>query len=334
MKKIERLRKKTSNFFFDHFILNSVVSHTRQFLYAIISAAIFAFGFCAFVTPAPGEDFTVVTGGVSGISQNIALVIQMATGEPVGNNTVQAISYFAINIPIFVFAFFAIGKRFAIYTLITVGASSLFISLFSISGGLGEMLASNSLISNSVLSRVIFAGVCTGISSAFAFRGDISCGGIDVFTYYFALRKSTSVGKYGVAINGIIVSLYALLLIFYNPADWDHGVISLLYSIAYLLFVAIIIDAINLRNKKVQITIITKDKNLPHILIANFPHGATEINAHGVYSGGEELVVYMIVSSSEVKRVVALAKKVDLHVFATVTPLAQVYGNFFIKPVE
>lgn len=334
MKKIDRLRKKTNNFFFDHFILNTTLGHTKQLFCAVFAAALFAFGFCSFVTPAPDGDFTVVTGGVSGVSQNIALIIQMATGAPVGNNTVQAISYFALNVPIFLFAFFMIGKRFSIYTLINVGASSAFIAIFSMDGGVGQAIASNPYISGSILSRVIFAGVCTGISSAIAFRGEISCGGIDVFTYYFALRKSTSVGKYGVAINGVVVTLYGVLLMINNPSDWDHGVISLLYSIAYLLFVAIVIDAINLRNKKVQITLITKNKNLPHILIANFPHGATEMNAHGVYSGGEELVVYMIVSSSEVKRVIALAKKVDIHVFATVFPLSQVYGNFFIKPVE
>ena len=334
MKKVDRIRKKTSDFLFDHFVLNNILSHSKQLFCAIFAAALFAFGFCSFVTPAPGNTFTVVTGGVSGLSQNIALIIEMATGKPVGNNTVQSISYFAINIPIFLFAFFMIGKRFSIYTLINVGASSLFIALFSMDGGIGQAIASNSFISGSILSRVIFAGVCTGISSAIAFRGEISCGGIDVFTYYFALRKSTSVGKYGVVINGIIVSLYAILLMSHDTANWDQGVVSLLYSVAYLLFVAIVIDAINLRNKKVQISLITKDKNLPHILIANFPHGATEVNARGVYSGGEEILVYMIVSSNEVRRVIDLSKKVDPHVFATVTPLAQVYGNFFIKPIE
>ena len=150
MKKIDRIRKKTSDFLFDHFILNNVLSHGRQLICAIVAAAIFAFGFCAFVTPAPNGTFTVVTGGVSGISQNIALVIEMIIGRPIGNNTVQSISYFVLNVPIFFFAFFAVGKRFAIYTLITVGASSLFISLFSMSGGLGEMLASNEFISKSV----------------------------------------------------------------------------------------------------------------------------------------------------------------------------------------
>ena len=336
MKKIARLKKKTNDFLFDHYILSSALKNGKQFFIAIIAAALFAFGFCSFVTPYAGSQapFTIVTGGVSGISQNIALVIQLVTGKAIGGNTVQAISYFALNVPILIFAFFMVGKRFSIYTLINVAASSGFISLFSMSKGVGQTIAAISFIESSVMTRVLLAGVCTGLSSALAYRGDLSCGGIDVFTYYFALRKSTSVGKYGVFINGVVVSLYAILLIAKTPSEWEIGVISLIFSVVYLLFVALVIDAINLRNKKVQISIVTKDTSLSHVLIANFPHGATEVAGHGVYSGQSDTIIYMIVSSYEVNKVCALAKRADPHAFITVTPLVQVYGNFFIKPIE
>ena len=119
-----------------------------------------------------------------------------------------------------------------------------------------------------------------------------------------------------------------------EPGDWDQGVVSILFSIGYLFAVAFIIDAINLRNKKVQLTFISKNENLPHVLIANFPHGATEVAAHGAYSGANETITYMVVTSYEVKKVIALAKRVDDRVFITVVPLAQVYGKFFIKPIE
>ena len=338
MKKIDRIKKKTNDFLFDHFILSRVLTHTKQFVLATLAAAIFAFGFCSFATPYSGAEhpFTIVTGGLSGISQNIALIIELTTGQPIGHNTVQAISYLALNLPLVIFAFFKIGKRFSIYTFINVAFSSLFIFLFSMEGGIAEHISSNTFINQeaAVLARVIFAGVCTGLSSAFAFRADSSCGGIDIVTYYFALRKSTSVGKYGAVVNGVIVSIYGILLMVKNPGDWDQGVVSVLFSIAYLMTVAIIIDSINLRNKKVQLCFVSKNRNLSHVLIANFPHGATEVDGRGAYSGSEEIITYMIVTSYEVNKVVNLAKRVDEHVFITVTPLAQVYGNFFIKPIE
>ena len=64
------------------------------------------------------------------------------------------------------------------------------------------------------------------LSSAIAFKGDFSCGGIDVLTYYFALRKSTSIGKYSVAINGFIVLLHTVLFCINDPARYDNAIIA------------------------------------------------------------------------------------------------------------
>ena len=98
--------------------------------------------------------------------------------------------------------------------------------------------------------------------------------------------------------------------------------------------VGLIIDAINLRNKKIEMQIITSQEHMPEIIIANFPHSATVIKGKGAYSGADKTMLFMVVSSSEVKKVVAIAKKIDEHAFITATPLKQVYGNFFIKPLE
>ena len=83
-----------------------------------------------------------------------------------------------------------------------------------------------------------------------------------------------------------------------------------------------------------QVQIITASEYLAPVLIANFPHGATVVDAEGAYSHSPKKIVYMVVSSSQVKDVVNLSRKVDPHAFISVTSLVQVYGNFFIKPVE
>ena len=93
-------------------------------------------------------------------------------------------------------------------------------------------------------------------------------------------------------------------------------------------------DAINLRNKKIQVQIITSSDYLAPVLLANFPHGATVVNGEGAYSHAPKKIIYMVVSSSQVKDVVALSRRVDPHAFISITALVQVYGNFFIKPVE
>lgn len=333
MRKSDKIKKKITNFFFDHYILKDVVFNVEGWLIGLVAAAIFAFGFTCFTTPSSSASnpFTLVTGGVSGLSQNTALIFQIF-GVTLGKNTIQAIGYTVFNLPILIFAFFKVSKRFAIQTAFNVAESSLFIYLFSSS--FSEIIASNPLIIDSVLTRVLISASCTGISSAIAFVGDFSCGGIDVFSYYFALKKSTSVGKYSILINTFIVSLYAVLLICNNPANWSQGIISLLFSFIYLFATSLVIDFINLRNKKIQVQIITTKADMAQILIANFPHGATTVEGKGAYSGTERYIVYMVVSNSEAKKVISTAKRVDEHAFIGTSALIQVYGNFFTRPVS
>ena len=345
MKKSEKIKRKINDYLFDHRALKITLDHLRTFIFCVLAAFIFAFGFTCFITPAVVdgvEGLHMATGGVSGISQTIALILKSAgaldgiSGDTV--STVISIAYFIINVPIGIFAFFKIGKKFAVYTVLNVGLSSLFLFLLThpeISHMSFAMeIAANDMIRNHELVRVLFGSVAVGVSSSVAYRADISCGGIDVFSYYFALRKSTSIGKYGILINGIVVTMYSVILVFTSGSDWEIGVIAFFFSILYLFMVNIIIDAINLRNKKIQVQIITSSDYLAPVLIANFPHGATVVKAEGAYSHLPKKIIYMIVSSSQVKDVVSLARKVDHHAFISVTSLVQVYGNFFIQPVE
>jgi len=334
MKKSEKIKKKINDYLFDHRALRLTLDHANALFHAALAALIFAFGFDTFISPATEEGLHIATGGVSGVSQTVALILN-ACGAPTwitGSNAIS-IAYFVVNVPIITFAFFKIGKRFALYTLVNVGLSSLFIFLLG-HNGITTKIASSTFIADHVLVRALFGALTVGISSAFAYRGDVSCGGIDVFSYYFALRKSTSIGKYGILINGVIITSYSIISVATNPSQWELGFIIFFFSLLYLFVANMVVDAINLRNKKIQVQIITTSEYLAPVLIANFPHGATVVDGEGAYSHKPRKIIYMVVSSSQVKSVVSLARRVDNHAFISVTALVQVYGNFFIKPVE
>lgn len=340
--KTSHLKKQIENFLFDHYIIKTVLHYLFGFLIAAVAAVIFAFGFSCFITPAANDGFVIATGGVSGITQIIALVVELIRGEAIGNNQIQSIGYTLLNIPLLIFSFFKIGKRFTIFTLVNVVLSTIFIRIFSSNEvNLGQYMANfhfgdepnASYPLDPIITRVLFAGICTGLSSALAFASGISCGGIDIIAYYFGARKSTQVGRYGIMINVFIILTYATLKSISNH-EFAYGVYSIFFSVIYLMEVGLIIDSINLRNKKIEMQIITSKEHMSEIIIANFPHSATVVKGKGAYSGGDKTILFMVVSSSEVKKVVEIVKKVDEHAFITATPLKQVYGNFFIKPLE
>ena len=340
MKKLERLKKKWSDYKYDHIRLLDGLDFLKTTLYVSFAAALYAFAFYCFVTPASVDHSTtvgssIITGGVGGVSQVITLIVDLVAGpenEPTDPYLMQSILYFALNIPILLFAFFKIGHKFAITTLINVGLSSLFIQVFN---NIELMKQVAQAIAGEHLARVLFAGVLVGTASAIAYKANSSCGGVDVFSYYFSLRKSTSVGKYSVMMNTIIIITYTMLTITYNRGNLiEIAFLNLLYAAVYLFVVMLVVDFINTRNKKVQLQIITSVEGMSSILISNFPHSTTIVDAKGGYTHFDKKVIYMIVSSNEVKRVVSLVKRVDNHSFITVTALIQAYGNFFIKPIE
>ena len=148
------------------------------------------------------------------------------------------------------------------------------------------------------------------------------------------LKKSSLIGKYGVIVNSFVVLLYFILLLISRPNDWGNNLVLVLFSVLYLFIVSLVIDLINIRNKKVQLSITTNKEHMASTLTSVFPHGATVTHAQGAFSGREEETIIMIVSSTEVNKAVSVAKKVDPNAFIIASPVNQVYGNFFIKPVE
>lgn len=337
-KKTQRFKKQLENFMFDHYIFKGVLENIGLFLISVLAAAIFAFGFACFITPTTSNGFVLATGGVSGVSQIISLIIELSTGSTEYRSLVQSVGYTLLNIPLMVFAFFKIGKKFTIYTFINVISSSLLISLFSTTGFASNIASftfpDGVMPLNSVFVRVLLAAVCTGLASALAYSVGLSCGGIDVVSFYLGARKSTQVGRYNVVINAFIVLTYSLLRCIDVEFTLIYALYSLIFSITYLMVAGLIIDAINLRNKKVSLQIITSKEHMPEIIIANFTHSSTFVKGKGAYSGAEKTIIWMVVSSSEVKKVIKVAKKIDEHAFITATPLKQVYGNFYIKPIE
>ena len=101
-KKAQRIRKQIDNFLFDHYIFKTVIEYFISFFISAFAALIFAFGFACFTTPADPNDFVLATGGVSGVSQIIALVVELITKSPEARSTIVSIGYIVLNVPLMI----------------------------------------------------------------------------------------------------------------------------------------------------------------------------------------------------------------------------------------
>ena len=342
-------KQKYNSYIYNHIWLKYLIDYGVTFFMSVLSGAIFMFGVNCFLDPAAlgGEQLsdtvTLVSGGSSGVAQVFLLTLETFGVDIANRSLVFSLAYLTINIPLIILAFVGIGKRFAFFTLVNVGSAFLFSNIFH-----GEFFVDVALYVHSfggLLPRALFAGICTGISSAIAFKWETSAGGFDIISYYVSLRKSTTAGKYGIIINSIIIGSFTILTAIKCGGEpvtiskitlepWSVAVAGMWFSIVYLFTVMLVIDFINVRNKKVQIQIITSNPNLPRFLLASIPHGATVVKATGAFSGEDRLMIYMVVSSLEMKHVIKTIREIDGHAFINVTPLNQVYGHFYSKPIR
>ncbi len=346
MTRHKSFRDKAENWLRGHPTASAVCDHGYTLMMTILSAAFFAFGYVVFLAPevtlSDGTTLTrIVSGGMSGVSQVLTLAFEVIFPSiEVNESLAFSILYFVCNVPVIVLAYRSIGKRFTAYTLLNVALVSVFTSLFqlastseSLLAGLVETMNGN----GGMLCRALFAGVCTGLSSAIAFKADSSTGGLDVISYYIALKKSTSTGKYMMGLNAIVAIAFFLLSA--TEVGWEASSVtvslaSMFFTALYIFVSKLVIDSINIRNKKYKVEVVTSVPNLSDVLIDSLPHGATIIDGKGAFTGQEKWIITMVVTSFEVKDTVAVIQETDPKAFVQVSPLMQVYGRFFIKPVK
>ena len=342
----KKITSKASEFLLDHPALYSVVTNGWAWLISTISALVFAFGYAVFLVPsnliASGEAVRLISGGISGISQNVITAITLIPNNFIETynceSLVYSILYFVLNLPMVILAWLKIGKRFTIFTLINIAEASLFSFILSSYGTeLVDAIADFCSDNGGMLSRALFAGVCTGLSSALSYVVRASAGGIDIVAYYISLRKSTLAGKYSVYINAVTIAVFTLLSA--TKVGWESPeskkvFASIFYAVLYLIMTMIVVDLINIRNKKAQIEVVTSQSDLGKTLVEMVPHAATMIDAKGVFSDQDKYVIRMVVSSLETKKVIAIIRKLDPTSFVSVTDLRQVYGHFFTPPIK
>ncbi len=332
MKFFEKLKNKKDDFLLDHPILKLIYQYSYTLIGTAIAAFCIAYTFRAFVSPPTNQGFKLVAGGVSGFGQVLILSLEKIGIEGVSEHEplLQSIILILVNIPLFLLAFFKIGKRFAILSAINVVLNSIFISIIP------DSWTNIFSIQNDLIARAIFAGVLNGLGISIAVQLNHSTGGTDVISMYFSLKKGIAIGKYVLLINGSIVIAFTLLssIATSNSPSIDGAATMALYTLVFFFTSSVVIDRLSTRDKKVQLQIVTSEPRLSKVLIQNFPHGCTVLDGKGAFLDQEKKVILTVISSFELKRATHIIYKIDPNAFITVNYAYKVFGKFFIKPLK
>jgi len=265
----------------------------RTALVMTCASALIAFGFNFLLIP-----HRLLSGGVSGVS----MLLSYATGLDAG------ILYFALNLPILIWGWFALGHAFIIWSVYSVAVTSFLLRFTPV----------HALAADPILAAV-FGGVAVGIGSGLALRYGGSTGGIDIVATILTRRREVPIGMLLIIMNVSIVLLQA-----FWSEDWEGA----MYSMLSMYVSGKLIDTIHIRQLKVTAFIISRDPVRMLEKLRRLPRGVSVIPIRGGYTGEDKLMLMTVTTRYELSALRAMIRETDPKAFVTIVETVSVMGDF------
>ena len=290
-----------------------------------ISTIIYCLGVMWFLDPA-----SLLAGGVTGSAQLVSTSFKKFFNIELN----LGILIFVFNVPILLYGWKNVSKRFVICSVISIGIQTLLMSGiipyadFTINTGLnpvtGTYIEGNGTQMDLLL-LAIMGGFVSGAGAALALRCGTSTGGFDILAQAISFKKNISIGYLSLFINVLIAILGAM--IFGSPA-------VAIYTIVRIVVQSMVTDKIHTSYNYLRVEIITTNPDeISQQLFTDIGRGITVMKGEGGYTHSEKTILETIVSRYEVSRVIEDAKRYDSHAFITVSPVKFVVGNFKKKTI-
>ncbi|HHT15661.1 MAG TPA: YitT family protein [Clostridiales bacterium] len=244
----------------------------------------------------------IAPGGVTGLGT----ILHHLFGVPVG------ITSLALNVPLFVMGYRAMGKRFVFRTFVATIIFSLAIDLFSPL----EPVTLNPLMAS------IFGGVLAGIGLGIILRGSATTGGSDMLARMLHNRfADISVSMFLFMFDGIVVLISAFTI----------SMEAALYAMVAVYISARTIDVVlsGLESDKVCYVISSKYKEIANEIMTTMERGCTLLDGQGGYTGNPLKMLLCVVGRMEVTRLKTLVHDMDQDAFMFITDAHETLGEGF-----
>lgn len=276
---------------------------TRNYIYIISGSFLFALSVNLFLAP-----FHIYNGGVVGLSQLMRDAILAVFHFETTVNLVGIIN-FLFNIPLFIFAYFKMSRRFFFSTLVSLITQTIAFTLVPV--------VETPIVSD-VFVSIILAALIGAYGCSLIFKAKSSSGGMDIIGLYQSMKKNGSVGKTYMIVNAFIYLICAVV----------YQLQTALYSIVYATIFALVLDRLHVSNIEVSIMVFSKNKELKKELIKTVKRGITYWDGIGLYTGEATDVFVTVVDKSEVMFVRRLIRSHDPRAFMIVSENLTVDGGF------
>lgn len=270
----------------------------KKYLVLIIGSLIYSAGLEIFLVPN-----NIIDGGVVGIS----IMASYLTGIPFGVYMV------VLNLPFLYLGYKQIGKTFAISTIVSIIA----ISVFS------EFLEPVPQITQDYFLAAIFGGIIAGAGVGMVIRQGGSLDGTEITAIILDRKTSFSVGEVVMFFNLFILGAAGFVF------GWDKAMYSL---VAYFVISKMIDVVLKGLDESYAVMIVSDEyEEIADALMHRLGRGVTYLHGKGAYTGDDKQVLYCVVTRLEVVKLKEIALEKDEAAFVTINPVHDIVGGRFKK---
>ena len=280
-----------------------ILKESRCIVCIIFAAAMYGFSINNFL-----HNSGLLAGGFTGISLLGQKVLLTFSGIDLPLSAI----YIPLNAVPALLSFKFIGKRFTIYSLIMIILSSTFADLIP-----------NFNLTDDIFLCAVFGGIINGTAIAICLLNNATSGGTDFISIFISEHYGKDAWNYIFAGNVVVLVCSGVIF------GWRGAMYSIILQFASTM----IIQMLYKRYQKQTLLIITeKPQKVYEVIKECTNHDGTLFRGKGLYKGKDRNMIYSVVSSDEIRRVVSRIKHIDPGAFINIVKSEEVTGNFYRRP--
>ncbi len=270
----------------------------KEMLETILGALIMAAGVSLFLLPNQ-----LSSGGIAGVATIFYYLLNIPMGTVI----------IAINIPLFLFSMYKVGKMFFLKSTLGTVAMSVFI----------DLLDKIEPLTNDRFLACIYGGILLGLGTTLLLKAESSTGGSDLISYIAKKYKPTV--RSGNIIVIIDIIIIALNVIFFKEIEIG------LYSAIAIYIMGKIIDIFfeGINFTKLMIIVSNKSEEIAKQIDQKVARGSTGLYGKGMYTNENKLILMCAAYRKDVARIKIIAKEIDPKSFIVITNSREVVGQGF-----
>ena len=227
-----------------------------------------------------------------------------------------SVVYYVLNAAPAVICFKFIGKKFTLYSLLMVVVSGLLVDWMP------SMFIDIIKLHDTLLSAV-FGGLLNAIAISICLHADATSGGTDFIAIYISEKHQKDAWNYIFAGNFIILATAGFLF------SLDKALYSIIFQFTTTMALGVLYRGYQQRT----LLIITGSPDEVYKVIHDKTnHGATSLEGFGYYEKKQRILLYSVVTASQVKALIPAIRKIDPVAFINVIKTEQINGRFYQRP--